>query len=131
MANIPGRLADTKLANSKKSKVFKTFVRQKYIQAFVIMGMLYILIFFYIPMIGNIIAFKNYSITTGLIGMFSSEWAGFKYFKEFFTDPNFWMIIRNTVGISVLKLIFSFPLPIIFAILINEIGCGWFKRFVQ
>lgn len=64
-------------------------------------------------------------------GIFTSEWVGLKYFKEFVNDFNFWKLIKNTVGISVLKMIFTFPLPIVFAIMLNEMGSYHFKKLVQ
>lgn len=111
----------------KKSK----FRKQWLLQIFALSGMLYLFIFNYIPMGGILMAFKNYSIEMGISGIFTSEWAGLRYFKEFFNDINFWIIIRNTVALSVLKLLFSFPIPIIFALLLNEARSPKLKKFTQ
>lgn len=100
-------------------------------QMFALAGVVFILVFNYIPMFGIIISFKDYRITRGLVGMFTSPWVGLKYFREFFTDYNSAVIIRNTVAMSVTKLLFTFPLPIFLALLLNEIHSGLFKRVVQ
>lgn len=101
------------------------------LQMFVLAGILYIFIFHYIPMFGLIIGFKDYKITTGIAGMFTSDWVGLKYFKEFFTDYKFGELMRNTLVLSILKLACSFPIPILLAILINEVRCRRLKKFIQ
>ena len=112
-------------------KMLVRFRLQLYRQVFVLMGILFLFIFSYIPMVGIIIAFKNYKLASGLLGFFTSEWVGFRYFTEFFTDLNFTTIVRNTFMISILKLIFTFPMPIIFAITINEVRNQKAERIVQ
>ncbi len=105
--------------------------KQLPLQMFVWAGIAYLLIFHVIPMFGIIIGFKDYNITSGIKGIFTSEWVGLKYFKEFITDYKFPNLLRNTVGISVLKLIFSFPVPIMFAVMLHEMRGKKFKRVVQ
>jgi len=105
--------------------------RQKMLQVFVLAGIIYIFVFNYLPMFGIIMAFKKYDIVMGIKGIFTSEWVGIKYFKDFLTDYMFPMLVKNTIGISVLKLIFTFPLPIIFALMLNEIRHMRFKKLVQ
>ncbi len=110
---------------------WKRFTKQKYLHFFVWVGMLFLLVFAYTPMFGILMAFKNYSITTGISGIFTSEWVGLKYFKEFYNDYRFYDIVRNTLALSFLKVIFTFPVPILFAIMLNEVKNMAFKRFVQ
>ena len=86
------------------------------------------IVFCYVPMYGALIAFQDYSPAAGMMG---SEWVGLKHFITFFNDPNFGRLIRNTLSISILSLIFGFPAPMIFALLINEIRQNKFKRVVQ
>ena len=112
-------------------KWIKEFKKQGMIQLFVLSGMLYLVIFNLIPMFGLIMGFKDYSITSGVKGIFTSEWVGLKYFKEFVTDYKFGRLVRNTVALSVLKLIFTFPVPIVFAVMINEIRNLKFKKVLQ
>lgn len=108
---------------------FKKFRKQKELQFFALAGVLYLLVFNIIPMCGIVLAFKSYKITTGIQGIFTSEWVGLQYFKEFFTDYRFGELLRNTIAISTLKMIFAFP--IILAILISECKSKAFKRFIQ
>lgn len=111
---------------------FRYFLRQlkeqKYLQAMAIPGIIWMFIFCYIPMYGITIAFKNYDIA----GTFSqAPWAGFEHFIEFFGDEKFLIVLKNTIGISLWKLIIGFPLPIILALLLNELKSMAFKRVVQ
>lgn len=85
-------------------------------------------IFSYIPMYGIIIAFKDYSI---LSTMTTAPWAGLKYFREFFIDPNFLPVVRNTLVLNLLALLFSFPAPILLALFLNEIKNAKFKKIAQ
>lgn len=94
-------------------------------------GMVILFLFSYMPLFGIVIAFKNYSINMGLEGIFTSEWVGFRWFKEFFSFYRFGEILKNTLILSILKLIFTFPAPILLALLLNEMRCRKFKRLVQ
>ncbi|MBD3948745.1 sugar ABC transporter permease [Tuanshanicoccus lijuaniae] len=91
-------------------------------------GLILMAIFNFIPMYGIIIAFKDYSVFDTIA---NAEWVGFQYFEEFFSDPNFWKVLKNTVGISFFKLIIGFPLAIFVAVLINELISPKFKKMVQ
>ncbi|MGM0881064.1 MAG: ABC transporter permease [Bacillota bacterium] len=109
----------------------KRFQKQLPFQLFVWIGLAFLLVFSYIPMFGIIIAFKNYKISTGIDGIFTSSWAGLTHFKELINDYNFPMLVRNTLVLSVLKIVFSYPIPILFAILLSEVRHVFLKRFVQ
>ncbi|MCZ1265438.1 MULTISPECIES: sugar ABC transporter permease [Paenibacillus] len=89
---------------------------------------LYLLIFKYIPMVGVQIAFKDFSVVKGIWG---SPWVGLKHFEAFFESPNFWLLIKNTIGISFYSLLAGFPIPILLALALNEIRTGYFKKTVQ
>ena len=86
------------------------------------------IIFSYIPMYGAVIAFKNYMPRLGILG---SPWMGFKYFGQFFNSPYFTRLLSNTLQISGYSILFGFPMPIILALLINELKSRKFSRFVQ
>lgn len=109
----------------------RLFWRQRSLQAFALLGVAYLVIFHYIPMIGILMAFKKYKISSGIAGLFTSEWVGFKYFKEFAGDYNFGDIIQNTLVMSITKMIFTFPLPILLALVINEVRSMPIKKAVQ
>jgi ABC-type polysaccharide transport system permease subunit len=88
----------------------------------------YVLIFNYIPMYGVTLAFKNFQTRLGILG---SPWAGFYHFRRFFSSPNWWVVIRNTLTISVYGLIAGFPFPIILAIFVNHSRFRRGKKAVQ
>lgn len=87
-----------------------------------------ILVFNYGPIYGIIIAFQDYSPYKGITG---STFVGFKYFETFLKDENFWRVMRNTIVINFYQLIFGMPVPVIFALLLNEVKSAFFKRTVQ
>lgn len=93
-----------------------------------LLPVLYVFIFKYVPMYGAQIAFKNFNVVKGILG---SEWAGFKHFIRFFQSYDFWKIMRNTIGLSVYQLAASFPFPIILALALNYVRSAMFKKTVQ
>ncbi|MMZ52268.1 putative multiple-sugar transport system permease YteP [compost metagenome] len=101
---------------------------QKHLQTMALLGVVWMIIFHYIPMYGILIAFKHFDI----IGTISSApWAGLEHFRAFLEDDNCWYIVKNTLGISLLKLAIGFPLPIVFALFLNEIRSTRFKKSIQ
>ncbi|MDF2650462.1 MAG: sugar transporter permease [Paenibacillus sp.] len=89
---------------------------------------LFYVLFKYLPMIGVVIAFKDYSFIQGIM---HSPWVGWKHFRMLFDNPQSLEIIRNTFVLGGLSIFIGFPFPIILAILLNELRKMWFKRFVQ
>ena len=89
---------------------------------------LYFLIFNYAPMLGIVMAFEKYQIKKGIFG---STFIGLAHFRRLFTSPFFWRLVKNTLLISLYGLLFSFPLPIIFALCLNEVRNKAFKKTVQ
>ncbi len=96
--------------------------------AMMVLPILYFIIFKYIPMFGNILAFRRFRPGMGPYGV---SWVGFRYFENFMKDPAFWRAFRNTLIISFGNLLINFPIPIIFAILLNEVSNLRFKKLVQ
>ncbi len=96
--------------------------------AMMILPIIYFIVFKYIPMLGNILAFRKYQ--PGM-GPFGTRWVGFTYFKRIFKDSAFWRAFKNTLVLSLGNLIINFPIPIIFAVLLNEVKALKFKKFVQ
>ncbi|PYI56306.1 ABC transporter permease [Paenibacillus flagellatus] len=91
-------------------------------------GVLHFVVFRYVPMLGNVIAFQDYSIFSGIA---DSPWVGFKHFANMFTYEEFYQILTNTLLISLYSILFGFPAPLVLALLLNEIRKAWFKRPVQ
>jgi putative aldouronate transport system permease protein len=104
------------------------FFKQLDLQMMVLPGIIFILIFSYIPMYGVLMAFKDYSIYDGFV---KSPWVGLKHFRMFFESPEFNRVIRNTIVISFLKFFIGFPAPIFLALMLNEVKKMAFKRIVQ
>lgn len=112
-----------------RKPLLKRIKEQKYLLLLVVPAVLWMLIFCYWPIYGVTIAFKEYNIAKGVWG---SPWIGFKYFNELFSDPLFYNSLKNTMVISFLKLICGFPIPILFAILLNELTyVTMYKRVIQ
>ncbi|KEQ27646.1 ABC transporter permease [Paenibacillus tyrfis] len=108
--------------------MLKDLVRDKYLYLLLLPGMLFIVVFKYIPMYGLVIAFQEYNILQGVGG---SDWVGFYQFEKLFTMLDFTNVFKNTLIISTLKLIWGFPAPIVLALLLNEVKQLVFQRFVQ
>ncbi len=129
MKKVVTRNKDTNIKQkSGLRSTMQKFWNQRILQFMVLPGIIWMVVFNYVPMGGIIIAFKKFKITKPIS---EAPWVGLRYFKEFFLDSNFFDIITNTLGISLLKLVIGFPLPIIFALLINEIRNLKFKKFAQ
>ena len=116
---------------ASKKPLLSRLLGQWQIQVFALAGIIYLVIFSYLPMVGINIAFRSYKLTSGLAGVFTSKWVGLKYFEEFVTDYRFPELVRNTLAISALKMFFAFPVPILLAIMISEVRSPKFKRLVQ
>lgn len=113
---------------SLRKRARKVLLRdyQLYILAFP--ALLYIVLFRYVPMYGIQLAFKDFVITKGIWG---SPWIGFAYFEKFFTSFKFWTVIRNTLGVSLYGMAAGFPMPILMALLLNQVEHKGFKKLVQ
>lgn len=113
---------------ARRSRTWRRILRHKYYYVLLFPGILYFLVFNYIPMGGLLIAFQDYKLAKGITG---SAWAGLKWFDMLFSSPDFWTALRNTLLISFYKLVFNFPAPIILALMINEVASTKFKRTIQ
>ena len=110
------------------SATIKSLKKTKYLQLLIIPGLIFFIIFRYIPMYGIVIAFEDYNT---YLGVFGSKWIGFEQFIRFFKYHYFFRILKNTVLLSFYSLVFGFPAPIIIAIYFNELRSQTYKRFVQ
>jgi putative aldouronate transport system permease protein len=97
-------------------------------------GFAFLFVFHFLPSLGVVIAFKDFNIFLGdspLEAIAQSPWVGLKHFRQIFSDPYFFVVLRNTLLISAYKLVFLFPVPVLLAILLNEVRGTVFKRSVQ
>lgn len=115
------------LKSQKRKKVWENIKRNKMVYVFLLPAVLLVFLFNYVPLPGLIIAFLDYDPFLG----FKSDWVGFANIKELFQIPEFTKSIGNTVWLSTLGLLIQFPLPIIFALMLNELKNGPFKKFTQ
>lgn len=93
-----------------------------------VLPLVFFLVFRYLPMLGNVIAFRRFRPGGSIFG---DEWVGLRYVEMFLKDPTFWNVFGNTLVLGALSLLICFPLPIILALLLNEVRSRYFKRFVQ
>lgn len=120
-------LARTQSASLTR-RFWKVFNRDKYLYLIFVLPCLYFVVFHYIPMYGVTLAFKDFDVSRGIL---DSPWVGLKHFQEFFSNPYSYKLIWNTVILRLWHLCFGFPMPIILALLLNELTHEKFKRFVQ
>lgn len=95
---------------------------------FVLPALVYLILYCYYPMYGVQIAFKNFRVTKGIAG---SEWVGWEHFVKFLSNPSCRALIKNTLVLSVYSLAVGFPMPIIFALTLNELKTGRYKKTIQ
>lgn len=113
---------------SSRSKLIDRIVQHRWLYLLALPGFIYLIVFKYFPMWGLLIAFKEYNPYAGFWG---SDWIGFKYFAELFASKNFYIMLRNTLAINIFGLVFMFPLPILLALMLNEVRHEAFKRINQ
>lgn len=111
-----------------KWQKIKTVLRNFDLYLLLLPGLAFLFIFKYMPMYGLSIAFEKYSVFKGVTG---SQWVGFYQFQRLFSSPQFFEVFRNTLLISLYKIVFTFPIPILIAVILNEIRLMAFKRTVQ
>ena len=123
-------LNDTIINTQKKSRRMSKNPLIKYWDLYLIMvpGILFFLLYKYLPMWGIVIAFQDFSVFSGVL---NSEWVGLKHFERMFEAKEFYNIFSNTLLISLYKLFWGFPAPIIVALLLNEIRNATYKRTIQ
>lgn len=108
--------------------IIREFKKHKWLYGMALPGILIVFIFNYVPMYGILIAFKDYKVTEGIMG---SPWVGFQYFETFFSNPLAVRTIKNTFLLGLYNLLWSFPAPIILALLFNELKNQRFKKIIQ
>lgn len=124
-------ITDVKNNNDFKKRLdrsYKKFLKSRQLLIMFLPGLVFYLLFRYVPMYGIIVAFKKYS---PFLGVSASPWVGFDNFKSFFRSHDFFLLFRNTFLIGFYDLIWNFPAPIIFAIILNECRVNWFKKGIQ
>ncbi|MGO4698414.1 ABC transporter permease [Paenibacillus sp. 2TAB26] len=106
----------------------KELKRNRFLYMLLVPVAIYLLLFKYAPMAGEIIAFKNYRLSDGIWG---SSWVGFQQFEKLFASREFYIVLKNTLLLNLYSLLFAFPAPILLAIMLNEVRVEWYKRTLQ
>ena len=123
----PARIAES-YESALRSEKWRRAKRMYALYLLFLVPLVILIIFRYVPIYGLSIAFVDYRYAKGMLG---SPWNNFEHFRQLFANPYFARLFRNTVIISVLKLVFGFPAPIILALILNEVQSATFKRTVQ
>lgn len=121
-------LSDGRTIQVHRMSTLQYMKQHKWLYLLLLPGLIYFILFRYVPMGGLVIAFKDYSPFKGIWG---SDWVGFDNFIKFFSNKDFFTLLTNTLGISLLQLILYFPAPIILALFLNEVRHSGYKRVVQ
>lgn len=121
-------IQQTRVPQPRSSELKKRLWKNKLLYVMLLPGICYFIIFKYIPMFGLAIAFQDYKPFKGIGG---SDWVGFEHFERLFTEPDFLNILTNTLLLFGMNLLFFFPVPIILALMLNEVRFSFFKRTFQ
>lgn len=134
--NVTGNLPT--IASSRRRKapgaaaggasLWRRIWRERWMYLFIVPGALYFLVFEYLPLLGNVIAFQDYS---PFLGFERSPWVGLDNFRAIFSDPDFSIALRNTIQIELLQIVFFFPAPIALALVLNSLISNQVKRMLQ
>ena len=116
-----------KVGAQKKKRGLRLKVYWPY-YTMLIPGFLFLFIFKYIPMFGSVIAFQDFSVSKGIAG---SAFVGLKHFEKLFRYPDFYKILRNSLILSGLKIVFTFPVPVFLALMLDEVRIKWAKKSIQ
>lgn len=128
MQQINKPLSQNTFTQRLRKSEFYSYWKYRYLIVMFIPVIIYYIVFHYVPIYGVLLAFKDYRFKLGIMG---SKWVGLEHFKFIFSTASFWEVFKNTLIISLYKLMVSFPAPILFALLLNEIGNKYFKRIIQ
>lgn len=120
--------AVTEANRADRLSVRTALVRYRWLYLMILPGIIYFAIFKYLPMYGLTIAFQDF---VPFLGYSGSEWVGFKHFEALFTGPDFGRLVSNTVILAALTMFIAFPMPIIVALMLNELRVRWYQRAVQ
>lgn len=113
---------------NNNSSGWRYFLKRRYLYLMCIPGLIYLIVFKYIPMYGIVMAFQDFNFKKGIFG---SPFNNFQHFVTLFSSDRFYRVLGNSLSLSVIRLVFSFPVPIILALLLNEINSKWYKKTSQ
>ncbi|CAM4195109.1 ABC transporter permease [Paenibacillus tarimensis] len=115
-------------AAERRRSIWKGVKRDRFLYLLALPGIVFFILFKYVPMWGIVISFQDYSPYQG---MWASPWVGFEHYIRFFSNPDFLILFRNTMAINLLSLVFFFPLPILLSVMMNELRGNKFRKTIQ
>lgn len=127
-AQTLGQPQSHKPLRPRSQSIGRKLWNSRYMYAFVLPGTIFFILYKYIPLLGSVIAFQDYSPFQGFL---HSDWIGFAHFRRIFENPEVVQVLINTLTLSLLQIAFAFPVPIVLALLLNEVRGEWFKRVLQ
>ena len=118
------------LGNSRRDrkKLWNQIYRNRWLYLMMVLPVAYFIIFKFGPIYGLQISFRDFRVRRGIWG---SEWVGLKHFRQYLTNPGFWILVKNTILLGIGQVLFVFPIPIIFALLVNEVRSKKGQRLIQ
>ncbi len=119
------------LAKTRGQRLLREIWKHRVLYLFLLPGLLYFIVFRFIPLAGYVLAFKDVTPFMTLDQMLASDWVGLKHFKEFFNSYYFWNVFKNTVILALCRLAIEFTLPVLLALMLNELHGKIYKTFVQ
>ena len=125
---MTGDMISRKTRPRRENPIAREFRKRWQLYLMLLLPVAYIIIFHYGPMAGATIAFKDFRIKRGVWG---SPWVGMQHFKSFFSTPNFWLLLKNTLLLSLYSLAVTFPIPILLALAVNECAGRGYRKVVQ
>ncbi|MNI16109.1 putative multiple-sugar transport system permease YteP [compost metagenome] len=111
-----------------KNGIWKTLVRYRLLYLMLVPGVVYYIVYHYFPMVGLLIAFKQYNL---MLGVWGSEWVGLDNFRTIFASPDFPLLMKNTIILSFYRIVFNMLPDVLLALILNEVRAQWFKKIVQ
>lgn len=117
--------------SNRHMELMRNIKRDKYLLLMFLPIFLYYIVFCYLPMTGLVMAFENYKIGNGVLGIYTGKWEGLKWFEQFFRSAFAWRLVRNTFLLSFFSLIIGFPIPILFAVCITQMRTVWLRKSAQ
>ena len=120
--------APTEPAAVRRPSLRRRILKEKWIYLFLLPGVLYFVVFHYVPLLGNVVAFQDFSPFRGIFG---SDWVGLENFRTIVRDPEVMRALTNTLIIAFLQIVFAFPAPIILALFLNSLVSDRVKRSIQ
>lgn len=121
-------IAESRIVKKKRNSLASRLWKEKYLYLLLLPGLAYFIIYRYVPMLGNIIAFQDFSAFKGFL---HSDWVGMKHFKKIFDDSEVIRVIWNTLYLSFLQIVFAFPFSILLSLMLNELRSEKLKRVIQ